>query len=297
MRLQIDGSSSSPAESGSAGSIVASNDYFRVLGISAVRGRLFLPSDEASGSPVVVVNQVFARKFWKSDNVLGRRFRIVGQNPPGPWLTIVGLIPDVLQNNRDSLQRDPLFYQPLADRPVRQAVLIARTTVPPGTLADPFRRAVQQLDSNLPVYDVLTLDERLAQNRLPINLFSGICGTFAAIGIVLACVGLYAVAAHSVRKRTAEIGIRIAFGASRRDVARLVTLQSITPVAIGVSVGLLAAAAVSRVLQSILYGLSPRDPLTFLAAVLILVAAACVGCAVPVARAVRLDPIVALRHE
>jgi len=297
VRLQIDGTSSGLAERGSAGSIVASNDYFHVLGISAVRGRLFLPSDGSSGSPVVVVNQVFARKFWKSDDVLGHRFRIVGQNSPGHWLTIVGVIPDVLQNNRDSLRRDPLFYQPIADRPLRQAVLIARTTVPPGTLADPFRRAVQQLDSNLPVYDVLTLDERFAQNRLGIKLFTGICGTFAAIGIVLACVGLYAVAAHSVRKRTAEIGIRIAFGASRRDVARLVTLQSITPVAIGVFVGLLAAAAVSRVLQSILYGLSPRDPLTFLAAVLILVAAAFVGCAVPVARAVRLDPIAALRHE
>ena len=296
-RIQPDASSAAQDQSGSAGSILVSSDYFHSLGIAALNGRLFSPSDGTSGSPVAVVNQMFARKFWKSDDVLGRRFRIVDQNPPGQWLTIVGIIPDVLQNRRDSLQHDPLFYQPFADRPVRQAVLIARTIVPPSTLADSFRRAVQQADPNLPLYDVLTLEQRLEQNRIPINLFSGICGSFAAIAIVLACVGLYSVAAHSVRKRTTEIGVRMALGARRRDVARLVAFQSITPVAIGAAIGLIAAAAVSRVLQSILYGLSPRDPLTFLAAVLILVAAACFGCAVPVARAVSLNPIAALRHE
>lgn len=175
--------------------------------------------------------------------------------------------------------------------------LVAKTRVPPGTLTEAFRRAVQSIDSNLPVYDVRTLEDRLAQSRLAVNVIGGMFGVFAVIALVLAVVGLYAVVAHSIGQRTQEIGVRMAIGGTRRDILRLVYSQAMRPLVFGIAVGLPAAFGVTHVLRMVLVGVSPGDPVTFLAAVLVLAGAGIAGCAIPARRAVRVDPIIALRYE
>jgi len=175
--------------------------------------------------------------------------------------------------------------------------VIGKTRIPPALVADAFRSAVQSLDPNLAVYDMLTLDRRLAQNRLSVTLMGGTFCVFAIIALVLAAVGLYAVVAHSISQRTQEIGVRIALGGTRRDILRLVYSQGLWPMAIGLAIGLPAAFAVTQVLGSVLIGVSPRDPVTFLGAVLVLCTAGVAGCAIPARRALKVDPIVALRYE
>jgi ABC-type antimicrobial peptide transport system permease subunit len=167
--------------------------------------------------------------------------------------------------------------------------------VPPANLAEAFRREVQSIDENLPVYELRTLENRIAESRLTVSLFGAICSIFAGVATVLAAIGLYAVIAHAVSQRSQEIGLRMAIGASRRDVARLVLAQGIRPLAPGLAIGLLLALAATRLLRVALVGVSPSDPLTFVAIVLVLTAAALLGCLVPARRALRVDPVVALR--
>jgi putative ABC transport system permease protein len=295
--FELEGETSDANHRRSVGSLVVSNDYFDLMEISPRQGRAFSAVDGHSGSLVSVVNEAFAARFWPGEDVIGKRLRVFDDNSAGPWLTVVGLVPDVLQNNRDSLRHDPLIYLPFAERPLRQVFIVARTTVPSDTVTPAFRRAVQGIDPNLPVYDVLTLATRFAQTRLGATLFGAICGVFAAIAIVLATIGLYSVIAYSVARRTVEIGVRTALGATPGHIARLVIAKSLLPVLLGAAAGLLGAAAVSRVLQSVLYGLSPHDPITFAIALACVAMASLAGCAIPVRRAAAIDPIVALRHE
>ncbi len=214
-----------------------------------------------------------------------------------PWLTVVGVVPDILQNFRHHLQHDPLTYLPFAEQPARRVFLIARTQVPPTTLANAFRREVQHLDENLALDDVRSLEERIAERRLTVSLFGAICTVFAGVATLLAAIGMYAVIAHAVSRRTREIDLRMAMGASRSAVARLIFGQGIRPLAPGVAIGLLLALGVTRLLCVVLVGVSPSDPLTFVGIVLVLTIAAALGCALPARRAMKVDPMVALRYE
>ena len=295
--FEFEGRVDDPARRPEAGGLVVSDNYFQLMQVQVARGRLFSPEDGKSGPPVAVANQSFAERFWPGGNALGKRFRIVDERSKGPWLTVVGVVPDVIQNFRDYLEHDPLVYMPFSELPQRQTFLIARTAVPPATLADTFRREVQKLDVDLPVYDVRTLDNRIAENRLSVSLFGAMCSVFAFIATVLAAIGLYAVIAHAVNRRTQEIGLRIALGATRGDVLRLVAGQCVRPLVPGLTIGVLLALAASRVLQTALAGVSPKDPATFAATLAALIVAALLGCAVPARRAMRVDPMVALRHE
>jgi putative ABC transport system permease protein len=164
-------------------------------------------------------------------------------------------------------------------------------------LGNAFRREVQGLDENLALDDVRSLEERIAESRLTVSLFGAICAVFAGVATALAAIGLYAVIAYAVSQRTREIGLRMAMGASRGDVARLVFGQGIRPLGPGLVIGLLLALAVTRLLRAALVGVSPSDPLTFVGIVMVLVIAATLGCAVPARRATKVDPMVALRYE
>ena len=280
------------------GGLLVSNNYFQLMHVQPARGRLFSSDDGKSGPPVAIVNQSFAKKYWPDGDALGKRFRIVDdRSTKGPWLTVVGVVPNILQNFRNYLERDPLIYVPFSELPQRQVFLVARTAVPPATLADTFRREVQKIDANLPVYQVRSLDNQIAENRLSVSLFGALCSVFAFVATLLAAIGLYAVIAHAVNRRTQEIGLRIALGATRRDVLRLVAAQCFRPLIPGLTVGLLLAFAATRVLQTALSGVSPKDPATFAGTVAVLILAALLGCAIPARRAIRLDPMVALRHE
>ena len=188
------------------------------------------------------------------------------------------------------------MYVPFAEMPNGRFVA-ARTAVPPMTLADAFRRTLQDIHANLPAYDVRTLDARITEDRLTVSLFGAICSVFAAIATLLAAVGLYGVMAHTVSRRTQEIGLRLALGASRGDIAGLVAAQCVRPLAVGLGIGLVLSLAATRLLSVTLVGVSPTDPLTFAATVGVLVAAAFLGCVVPARRAMGVDPMMALRYE
>ncbi|HXN21142.1 MAG TPA: ABC transporter permease [Candidatus Dormibacteraeota bacterium] len=295
--FEFEGRSKDAAQSPEAGGLVVSNNYFQTMQVQPHRGRLFLDADGVAGPPVVVVNESFAAKFWPGEDALGKHTRVMEERLAGPWLTVVGVVPDILQNFRQNLQHDPLIYLPFAKKPQRQIFLVARTGVPSETLADAFRREVQRVDENLAVYDVRTLENRIAESRLTVTLFGAICSIFAGVATMLAAIGLYGVIAHAVSQRRQEIGLRMAIGATRRDIVRLVLAQGIRPLVPGLAIGLLLALTVTRLLRVALVGVSPSDPLTFVGIVFVLMFAAGLGCLIPARRATRVDPMIALRYE
>jgi putative ABC transport system permease protein len=285
------------AEQEQIGGIVASNNYFRLMKIHPIRGRVFNESDGRSGPAVVIVNEAFAAEFWPGEDVLGKRIRVTGSASTAQWLTIVGIVPNVLQNRRDSLRHDSLIYVPFVEQPQQEMFLMARTAVPPATLIESFRREVQQEDPNLAVYEVRTLEQRIAEARLTVNMLGAICSVFAGIATLLAAVGLYGVIAHAVSQRHRELGVRMALGASRSDIGKLVLRQASPPLVAGLAIGIVAAIGLAHVLRSVLVGVTSMDPASFGGAVIVLLLAAFLGGAVPARRAMRVDPMVALRHE
>jgi putative ABC transport system permease protein len=260
-------------------------------------GRAFNAADGVTGPPVVVVNRGFVETYLRGRDPLGARLRMAGGAAPQPWLTVVGVVPDLTQTDFSHAQNEPLIYLPFRQEPRRGMYLLARTRVPPASLGEACRRTVQSIDQDLPAHDVITLDAQLAQSSWPLRIFGSMFSIFAGVALLLASVGLYAVVAHMVSQRTHEIGVRVALGAARGDILRMVFAQGMRPLAIGVVLGLGAAFGVTRVLSFLLTGVSPTDPLTFTLVVTVLLAASAAGCAIPARRAMRVDPAVALRHE
>jgi putative ABC transport system permease protein len=208
---------------------------------------------------------------------------------------VVGVVSNIVQNDATRQEFDPLVYLPFREEPAGAMNVIARTGVPPGSLGTGFRREVQALDSDLPVYGPFTADhwERYSDSRF----YGGLLLIFAGIALLLASIGLYTVIAHSVSQRTQEIGIRMAIGATARDIRKLVFLQGLLPLGIGLTIGLAASLAVNRLLKAELVHVSPTDPITLLVASAALILSATLGCLIPARRAMRVDPVVALRHE
>ncbi|MBV8896080.1 MAG: ABC transporter permease [Acidobacteriaceae bacterium] len=293
----FEGVAPDPDLSPNLAAVVASPGYFDVLRVRPRRGRTFTETDASTGVPVVVVNETLANSLWPHKNPLGKRIRLLIDRVPQPWLIVVGVIPDILQDFRHPLEHEPIIYLPYAQHPERQVFLLSLTRVPPRTLAEALRREVQRLDPNLAVYDIQTLEGRIAEHRVSTAILAEMFSVFAAIALVLACVGMYAVIAHSVSQRTQEIGIRMAVGGSRRDIVRLVYSQAMQPLFVGMALGLPVALILARVLQTVLVGVSPNDPFALILGFLALFAAGVAGCAIPAWRAVRVDPIVALRYE
>jgi predicted permease len=277
--------------------LIVSPRYFHTMAAAVLSGRDFKDSDEASGIPVVIVNHQFATTLWPGEVALGKRLRLFSGATPEAWLTVVGVVSNIVQNDRTGRRTDPLVYVPYRQRPRSTMLAVARTRVPPGTLGTTFRREVQELDPDLPIIGPTTLTDRLAINYRDIRFNGVLFVIFAAIALLLASVGLYAVIAHSVSQRTQEFGIRTAMGATAGDILRLVFKQGMLPVGIGLTIGLPAALAVTPILKSQLVNVSPTDPITLLVASGVLVLSATLGCWIPARRAMRVGPAVALRHE
>ncbi len=271
--------------------------YFRTLGAPVLSGREFNDADGTLGAPVVIVNQQFASTHWPRENPLGQRLRLFADHAPEEWLTVVGVAPDIVQNDRTRQTFDPLVYLPYRQRPARGMSVIARTRVFPESLGTAFRREIQAVDSDLPVFGPFTLAERLEATYWSSGLYGVVFLIFGTIALLLASLGLYAVIAHSVSVRTRELGVRLAIGATARDIRSLVILQGMRPLAIGLALGLAASFALNRVLKSQLVQVSPADPATLTIVSAVLVLAATLGCLIPAHRATRVDPLTALRVE
>lgn len=295
---EVDGAPPADADSRPRASrLIVSPAYFRAVGAAVLSGREFNDADDAAGLPVAIVNERFARLHWPGGDALGKRLRIFSNGTTGEWLNVVGVSSNI-QNSPLSLGFTPSIYVPFRQAPSGGLWVFGRASVPPETLGVAFRREVLALDSDLPIWlGPFTLESRLADAYWARGLYGGLFVMFAAIALLLASVGLYAVIAHSVNQRTQELGVRMALGAETSDVLRLVLRQGLVPFGVGLGVGLVASLGVTRVLESQLVDVSALDPLTYLTATAALVLAAMLGCWIPARRAMRVDPVIALRQD
>ncbi|MEJ1971743.1 MAG: ABC transporter permease [Lacunisphaera sp.] len=276
---------------------LVSDDYFASLGLSLLRGRDFARTDGPAAAPVVIVNRTLAQSLWTDGDALGRLLYLAKAGEP-PRL-VVGIVSDdpFLNSPQAADEPHPVYYLPLAQQPLAAASLQVRATGDAAALLPPVQAALRGLDPNVPLFQTGTLqsvgERALWQQRVVGQLVTG-CSLAA---VALALMGLYAVVAQEVARRTREIGIRVAIGADRVDVLGLVLRQGMKLVAVGLALGLGAALGVTRLLQSVLSGVSPTDPLTFVLVTGVLAALAATACWLPARRAAKVDPVVALRTE
>jgi putative ABC transport system permease protein len=284
-----------PEEQPEVGITSVGPGYFESLGIRLSRGRGFAESDNAASLPVAVVDEALARSFWGDEDPVGRRFQSGG--PDSPWVTVVGVAAPVKHEGLDSSHERATLYRPWQQQPRRFGYLAVKTRNDPAALTASLRQAVLSVDRSLPVYDVATMDERLATTVADRRFNLLLLGLLAVVALALAAVGLYGVLTYTVSERTHEIGIRMALGARRETVLSLILRQGLTLVAAGIAAGLLGSLLVGRLLAASLFGVQPTDPMTFAAISLALLGVALLSSWLPARRATRVDPTVALRQE
>ncbi|HEX8557508.1 MAG TPA: ABC transporter permease [Pyrinomonadaceae bacterium] len=277
---------------------VVSPDYFGAMGIRLLQGRGFDDGRDRADSPtVVLVSEALARKYWPGQSAVGKRVNPGDPNNPEHWCEVVGLVNDVRQFELAAEPKPQMYfsYAQAGFFPPRH--LVVSTEVEPSTLAGAVRQAVWEVDRDQPVSNVSTMEEVLAESLSRQRFSMLLLGVFAAVALVLAAVGLYGVMSYTVTQRTREIGLRMALGAQQGDVLRLVVGQGLKLVLAGVALGLVAALALTRLMTSLLYGVSATDPATLVIISLVLVAVALVASYIPARRATRVDPLIALRYE
>lgn len=274
---------------------VCTPDYFQTMGISILKGRGFNDQDISGSKPVIIVNETLARRYWPNGDALGKRIRFYGPLDKAPWMEIVGITQDV--KHELNLPVTPDYYLPHAQDPWNAMVLVARTSVDPGSMAASIRQQVSGIDKDQPVFDVRTMHEVRAISVAVYSFGSIMMGIFAIVALVLAAIGIYGVMAFAVTQRTQEIGIRMALGARARDVLKLVVKTGMWLAIIGVIAGLAGAFAITRLMASLLFGVTPTDAVTFALVTAGLLLVALLACYIPARRATKVDPLVALRYE
>jgi putative ABC transport system permease protein len=287
----VEGHPVPPGERPSADVRGISSAYWDALGRPLLRGRGFTAAEDASGAPLAVVSRTLAERAWPGQDAVGRRI-----NPGGEWLTVVGVAPDVRLNRLDEGARAQV-YLPFGREPRRAFTYLLRTGAAPASVAAAARAAVHGVDPGLPIADLLPMDDVVRQSLWQQKLFGGLFASFAAIALLLAVTGVYGVISYSVTQRMHEFGVRMALGAGAGAVRRLVLRGGAGMAAAGVGIGLAGAFALTRVMGSLLYGVSPSDPLSFGAVAFVLGGACLAACLVPALRATRVDPNVALRAD
>jgi putative ABC transport system permease protein len=274
-----------------------SQDYFRTMGISLRRGRPFTEQEvkqSSQGGTVVIINEALARRYFPDENPLGKRLALSKEG--AGWREIIGVAGDVKHNGViDDVA--PEVYAPTLRIASGAYDLVVRSAAAPAQIAGAVRGQFRELDPNLPLFTVRTLEETIALNLARQRFAVALLGAFAVLGLLLAAVGVYGVMAYSVSRRAREMGLRMALGAQSGDVLRMVLSEGLKLTAIGVAIGLPASLAISRVMKNLLYGVSAADPLTFAGVPLLLAVVAMIACWIPARRASKTDPMTALRQD
>jgi putative ABC transport system permease protein len=275
-----------------------SEDYFKAIGVPLKEGRAFAASDDKNSGRVAIINETMAHQFWPDSNPLGKRFKIGGPDSARPWMTIVGIVGDVRQMGVDKPVKAEMYF------PYRQTPggsepreLVIRTSVAPSSLAAAVRREIHAVDPDQPVSNVRTLDEILGEETAGRRLGMTFLTAFSSLALLLSALGIYGVLSYFVAQHTPEIGVQVALGATSINIVGVVLKKGMLLAGTGVGIGWIAALGLTRLMQSLLFEVNATDPLTFAAVAAVLIGVALLASYVPARRAMRVDPIVALRYE
>jgi predicted permease len=275
---------------------VISEGLFETLRVPLREGRFFNAQDNQAAVPVTIINETMARQFWPGEEAVGKRFKLGPAQSANPWLTVVGVVGDM---RRQSLERQPIaqIFRPYLQSSERRLIILIRTTGDPTQIAAVVRDEIRALDKTVLINGIATLESQLDQRVAQRRFQTWLLALFSALALLLAAVGIYGLIHQSVALRAREIGTRMALGAQPRDILRLVIGQGMRLALCGVGIGLLAALGLTRVLASLLFGVTATDPMTFIAAPVLLLLVALLACYLPARRATKVDPMLALRHE
>jgi putative ABC transport system permease protein len=293
----IEGRKLDPTNLTSAGWQLVGANYLKTLGIELVKGRDFTPADMQPGAPpVAVINERMAARYWPNEDPVGRRITLGLPRPDNPWITIVGIAKDVPHRAVDS-KPEPDWYASRLVSPQRHRYVFVRSALPAATLTAAIRKEVATIDPHQPLTSVKTMDQVISTTTAPRRFNASLLGVFAAIALVLATLGIYSVISYSITLRTQEIGIRMALGANRTRILMMVLRKGLVLTLTGAAIGLAGAFAFTRLMSSMLFGVSASDPATYAIVFLVAVGAAVSASFIPASRASRVDPLIALRYE
>jgi predicted permease len=271
-----------------------SPDYFNVMQAPLLRGRFLTEGDEDGKQPVAIIDETTARKYWPTRDPLGQRVRF-GADPTKPWMTVVGIVKDIKSDGLD-IDGIPHIYVSIYQSPDRDLGVVLRTSLPASLLEPQIRHEIQSIDPGLPVFNVSSMNDVLDRSLASRRFSADLAGGFAGLALVLASFGIYGLLAYMVGQRSREIGLRMALGARRWDVLKLILRKGAVLASVGIVAGVIVSAATASMMASLLYGVHPHDLLVFLAVPLVLFAAAVLASYFPARRATKVDPMFALRE-
>ena len=296
--FEIEGRPVAKGDQPSADFFTIGDGYFKTMQIPLLQGREFTDRDRKQAPGVIIVNQAFARKFFPGEDPIGKHIKpgISTDEDEPAMREIVGMVADVRNRDLNSDLR-PGFFVPHSQLPFSQMTMVVKTNGEPTSLVNAVQNEVHAMDRELPVFNVKTMDEYISASVAAPRFNATLLVIFAAVALILTIVGLYGVMSYSVAQRTNEIGIRMALGAQTGDVLRLIVSQGFKLVLLGLGIGLAAALALMKIISSLLFGVTTKDPFTFGAVAVLLAIVALLACYIPARRATRLDPLRALRYE
>jgi putative ABC transport system permease protein len=293
--VEIEGRTPPPSGDISPDYLVVTPDYFQTLGVPLLAGRTFTDRDDANAAPVAIVSEATAHHFWPGQDVIGKHLRgACGDDKT--WCQVVGVVGDLKQHHLEQASKLAV-YVPFSQDPWAFFALVVRTRLEPASAAPAVESAIHSVDADEPVYNVRPMRDVEAASLSPQRLQIALIGLFAALALVLACMGIYGVMAYSVAQRTSEIGVRMALGAQTSNVLGLILGEGLRLAVLGAAIGLAGSFFAARLVSGMLFGVAPSDPFTFASVAVVLVAVAMVACYIPARRATRVDPLVALRYE
>jgi len=297
--FEIEGRPMAPKDHPSADFFSAGVGYFKTMGIPVVKGRDFDDRDKHGSNPVIIITETFARQYFPNEDPIGKRIKpgiSSYENEASVMREVVGVVGDV-RNRNLSTESKPAYYVPQTQVPFSQMVTVVKTVGEPRGLISAATKEVAAMDQDIPLYGVKSMEEYLSASVAAPRFSTTLLSIFAGVALVLTVVGLYGVMSYSVAQRTNEIGIRMALGAQSSDVLLMIVKQGSMLILLGLTIGLVGAYALTRVISSLLFGVTAKDPFTFAAVAVLLAVVALLACYIPALRATKVDPMDALRCE